>query len=335
MPPEAPAPGASPGEPDSIGPYRVLALIGRAGQTAVYRCAATAAGGASVAVKLFPQRLAESPAAIERFRDEMAELIRVSRSPGLVRYLETGRQGDRLYLVMEWVEGKSLDRELRERRLALPEVFVVMKGLCRALATVHGQGRVHGGITPRNLLLSSDLKAIKLAGLGLVPFETASQASLTGTLSTGEIRLGAMYYLAPETFEGDGKDVDARADLYSAGALFHEMLTGRAPGARFSLPSQLDAELPPELDPIALRCLARRKEERYASAAELLADIERVEESLRLRLLSEIKGLTLQGPARRKAPEEGEARKRSPLLLIGLGSLLLIALGIAGYLMMK
>src|SRR6185369_158054 len=116
--------------------------------------------------------------------------------------------------------------------------------------TIHGLRRVHGGITPRNVLLSSDLKAIKLGGLGLVPFETASQASLTGTLSTGEIRLGAMYYLAPETFEGDGKEVDARADLYSAGALFHEMLTGRAPGARFSLPSQLDAELPPDLDPI-------------------------------------------------------------------------------------
>src|SRR5258708_23170115 len=83
--------------------------------------------------------------------------------------------------------------------------------------------------------------------------------------------------------------VDARADLYSAGAIFHEMLTGYSPGPKFGLPSQLNPAVPSEVDVVALRCLGRKPEERYASAQDLLAALERLEETLNLRVLTEIR----------------------------------------------
>lgn len=329
--------------PESIGPYRIEALIGRAGQTVVYRCLQPGTSR-PVAVKLFPRRLSEDTALGERFRGEVAALKDFTRHPGLVQILDSGQEGDRPYLAMEWVEGTSLDRLTRSRRLTLPEVFSVMKGICRTLAYAHGQdqpgahgalpqGRIHGGLTPRNVLVSPDLKTIKISDLGLAPFESAAPESLTSTLSTGEIRLGALYYLAPEILEGE-KDADGRADLYSAGAIFHELLTGRRPGGKFDLPSQIDAELPQEVDPLPLKALARRPQERYGSASELLREIQRVEEELHLRLLSKLKG-PHPSPSQRPEAEGAVEARRSPLPLLALVSLVLVALGVLGYLMMR
>jgi serine/threonine-protein kinase len=331
MPPEP--------NPESIGPYRVEALIGRAGQTAVYRCLLPGTSR-PVAVKLFPRRLSEDTALGERFRAAVASLKALTRHPGLVQILDSGQEGDRPYLAMEWVEGTSLDRLTKARRLTLTESLSVMKGICRTLAHAHGQdnggrteGRIHGGLTPRNVLVSPDLKTIKISDLGLAPFESATPESLTSTLGTGEIRLGALYYLAPEVIEG-ASEVDGRADLYSAGAIFHELLTGRRPGATFDLPSVIDAELPQEVDPLPLKALARRPQERYGSATELLREIERVEEELHLRLLSKIKGPHSPGQQRSETGAGAQAR-RSPLPVLALVSLVLVALGVLGYFMMR
>src|SRR4051794_19995305 len=111
--------------PESIGPYRVQELLGRAGQSAVYR--ATDPRGHAVAVKLFPPGLSRDPAAAERFHRELRAAAPVTRHPNLVQVLETGQEGDRLYLAMELVQGTSLDRVLKQRRLALPEAFAVMR----------------------------------------------------------------------------------------------------------------------------------------------------------------------------------------------------------------
>ncbi len=119
--------------------------------------------------------------------------------------------------------------------------------------------------------------------------------------------------------------MDARADLYSAGVIFHEMLTGRAPGPKFGLPSQVDPGLSPEIDVVVLRCLARRPDERYANAGDLLAALERLEETLRLRTLTEIReaGRILGGG-------KAETGKRPVLLYAGL-ALLVLALAVAGF----
>jgi serine/threonine protein kinase len=310
---------------ESIGPYRVRELLGKAGQSAVY--SAVAPEGRQVAIKLFPARLSESPAAVERFHRELRAIAPVSRHPNLVHILDTGQEGDRLYLVMDLVAGTSLDRRLKQGRPSLSEAFTVMRGICRGLAQGHQHGLLHRSLTPRNVLVSPDFATVKVSDLGATGFETMAQ-SLTATLGTGEIRLGALYYLAPETVDGSGS-VDARADLYSAGVIFHEMLTGRAPGPRFALPSQLDPALSPEIDVVVLRCLARRPDERYAGAGDLLAALERLEETLRLRTLTEIRGISQAG-SRLLGGEPGTG-KRPILLYVGLALLALAALAGVGF----
>ncbi|HET9210981.1 MAG TPA: serine/threonine-protein kinase [Thermoanaerobaculia bacterium] len=312
--------------PETIGPFRVRELLGKAGQSAVYT--AEAPGGRMVAIKLFPAALSGNPAAVERFHREMRDLATVTRHPNLVQILDTGQEGDRLYVVMERVEGTSLDRVLKARRPSLSEAFTAMRGICRGLVQGHQRGLVHRSLTPRNVLVSPDFATVKVSDLGATGFETAVQ-SLTATLSTGEIRLGALYYLAPEIVEGSAP-VDPRADLYSAGVIFHEMLTGRAPGPKFGLPSQLVPGLSPEVDVVVLRCLARKPDERYASATDLLAALERLEEMLRLRTLTEIReaGRLLGGG-------KAETGKRPVLLYVGIALVVLAALAMVGFLLAR
>jgi serine/threonine-protein kinase len=316
--------------PETIGPYRVRELLGKAGQSAVYT--AMAPEGREVAIKLFPRRLAEDPAAVERFHRELRAIAPLSRHPHLVQILDTGQEGDRLYLVMEKVEGTSLDRLLKTRRLSLSEAFTVMRGIGRGLSAGHQHGLLHRSLTPRNVLVSPDFATVKLSDLGITGFETAAP-SLTATLGTGEIRLGAIYYLAPEMLEGTGP-ADPRADLYSAGVIFHEMLTGRTPGPKFALPSQIDPALSPAIDVVALRCLARRPDERYPSAVDLLAALERLEETLGLRTLTEIRGISQAG-SRLLGGGNAEAGKQPVLLYVGLALLVLALLAGVGFLLMR
>ncbi len=316
---------------ETIGPYRVQELLGKAGQSAVYT--ALAPEGREVAIKLFPRRLADDPAAVERFHRELRAILPVSRHPNLVQLLDTGQEGDRLYLVMEKVEGTSLDRLLKSRRLSLSEAFTVMRGICRGLAQGHQHGLLHRSLTPRNVLVSPDFATVKLSDLGITGFETAAP-SLTATLGTGEIRLGALYYLAPEILEGSGA-ADARTDLYSAGVIFHEMVTGRTPGPKFALPSQVDPALSPQIDVVALRCLARRPDERYASAVDLLAALERLEEILGLRTLTEIRGLSQAGSRLLGGGRSGDEGKRPLLLYAGLALLALALLAGLGFWLMR
>ena len=315
--------------PETIGPYRVRELLGRAGGSAVF--AAADPRGRPAAVKLFPAPLGDDPATVERFHRELAAVVAVSRHPNLVHLLETGEQGGRPYLAMELVDGTSLDRVLKQRRVSLPEAFAVMRGVGRGLAHAHQHGLVHRSLTPRNVLVSPDFAVVKVADLGATGYETVAP-SLTATLSTGEIRLGALYYLAPEALDGRSP-LDARADLYSAGVIFHEMLTGRSPGPKFGLPSQLNPELPQEVDAVILKCLARRPDERYASAAELLAAVERLEEVLRLRVLTDFRGISHAGSRLLGGTKTGTGGKRT-FLFLGL-AVLLIVLAAVGYFVLR
>ncbi|HEV8579004.1 MAG TPA: serine/threonine-protein kinase [Thermoanaerobaculia bacterium] len=315
--------------PETIGPYRVRELLGKAGQSAVFTVSNPQ--GRPAAVKLFSSKLGEDPVALERFHREIAAIIPTSRHPNLVHLLESGEDGGRPYLAMELVEGPSLDRVLKQRRVSLPEAFTVMRGICRGLAHAHQHDLVHRALTPRNVLVTPDFSVVKVADLGVTGFESIAP-SLTATLSTGEIRLGALYYLAPETLDGRSS-VDARADLYSAGVIFHEMLTGRTPGPKFGLPSQFNPELPSEVDAVVLKCLARRPDERYMTAAELLAAVERLEESLRLRVLTEIRGISQAG-SRLLGGTGSETGGKKTWLYVGI-AVVVIVLAVAGYLALR
>jgi serine/threonine-protein kinase len=165
-------------------------------------------------------------------------------------------------------------------------------------------------------------------------------AGATGTIATGEINLGVLGYIAPE--QAEGKAPDVRSDVYSAGAIFHEMLTGRAPGAKFGLPSQLNTELPSDVDVLVLKCLARSSAERYGTVVHLLGDVERLEETLRLRLLGELQGISRstsrllgksgEGSA---AAAEGGGKKGSPMVWVGVGVTVLVAVLIVWFFMLR
>ena len=303
--------------PSQIGPYRVTEMIGRGGSSPVYK-AVDPKSGRPVVVRLLSPHLIENPGAAARFeRDTRALMSRPH--PSLLQILDTGVEGTRPYLVTELVEGVGLDNVLKERRLSVTEILTVMKGICRGLAHAHQLGVLHHHLSPHAILVSPDLSIVKLTEFG---FTRVESLGLTGTLNTGAITLGAFQYLAPEQVDSDAT-ADHRADLYSLGAVFQEMLTGRPPTGKFSLPSQSNSELLPETDTIVLKCLARNPSERYGTALELLGALGKLEESLNLRLLSEIRGVTQKATGSNKG------------LLIGGLVALLIVLAVVGWLIAR
>jgi hypothetical protein len=131
-----------------------------------------------------------------------------------------------------------------------------------------------------------------------------------------------MHYLAPEQIGRRGTPPDPRSDLYAAGVIFLELLTGRPPVGKFALPSHVNAELPPLTDIVVLKCLEHDPSKRYPSATALLADLDRLEEAMRVRLLSHLRGISrLLGPP-------GSTRRT---VLLAALALLLVALALAGF----
>jgi len=285
-----------PETPSQIGPYRVTELLGRDGGATLFR-AAEPARGRPVVVQLLSPRIAEEPALLARFQRDAGALAKAGH-PNVLQVLASGEDGGRPYLVTETFSGAPLDEVLRARRLNVAEAITVMRGIGRGLAHAHGRGVLHGHVWPHAVLVSPNLAEVKLTNFG---FARAEALAMTGTLSTGSLNLGAFRYLAPEQTETrpGASPPDHRADLYSAGVVFYEMLTGRAPGERLALPSQLNSELPPETDVLVLKCLARKPTERYATAIDLLADLAKMEEASRLRLISELRGIAQAGSRRR------------------------------------
>lgn len=303
--------------PSRIGPYRVTELLGRGGSSPVFK-AIDPRSGRPVVVRLLSSHLLENKAASERFERGTRALMSAPH-PSVLQILDTGVEGTRPYLVTELVQGVGLDNVLKERRLSVTEILTVMKGICRSLAHAHQLGVLHHHISPHAILVSPDFSMVKLTEFSFTRIESLG---LTGTISTGAITLGAFHYLAPEQVDSHAT-ADHRADIYAVGAVFQEMLTGRPPAGKFSLPSQSNSELLPETDTIVLKCLARNPSGRYSTALELLGDLGKLEEALNLRLLSEIRGVTQKAAGSNKG------------LLIGGLVALLIVLAVVGYLIAR
>jgi|SRR5579864_647765 serine/threonine-protein kinase len=302
--------------PETIGPYRILEPLREGGVSSVYKAVGPA--GTPVALKVFSTH-ALTGDLVTRFHREIGAVIPLSH-PNVLQVLETGQDGDRLYLVTELFAGLSLERLLKQRRLTIQQSIAVLRAICRGLAFAHARGCVHGHLSPRHVLVSPDVAAVKIADFG--PSEIDVVSELDSTLRTGAYALGSMVYLAPEQVDRRGAPPDPRSDLYAAGVIFVELLTGRPPTGKHALPSHVNAELPPATDVLVLKCLDRDPARRYPSATALLADLDRLEEAMRVRLLSHLRGISrLLGPP---------GTLRRTLLLAG-GALLLVALALAGY----
>jgi serine/threonine protein kinase len=221
-----------------------------------------------VALKLLPQEVSTDRNFAERFAREARALARLSH-PGIVMVHDSGKVGGHYYFIMEYVDGLNL-RELlgrSEGRVESEQALRIVGSVCDALEYAHDEGVVHRDIKPENILL--DMKGrVKIADFGLAKLlggEGGSSTSLT--LASPHRMLGTPHYMAPEQTERP-LEVDHRADIYSLGVVFYEMLTGELPLGRFPLPSER-GHGDPKLDGIVVRALEKDPGRRFQRASDI------------------------------------------------------------------
>src|SRR5262247_1654655 len=215
-----------------LGPYEVLSTLGAGGMGEVYKARDTRLER-TVAVKVLPERMSSSPDVRQRFEREAKTISQFSH-PHICALYDVGREGDTEYLVMEYLEGETLADRLGKSAITLEQTLRFGQEIADALEKAHRQGIVHRDLKPGNVMLTRS--GVKLLDFGLakgiaakpppsgvtsLPTELATERSLTqeGTI------LGTFQYMSPEQLEG--KEADARSDIFAFGAVLYEMTTGR------------------------------------------------------------------------------------------------------------
>jgi serine/threonine protein kinase len=270
--------GTTTGTPNSIPPrpeelarqfpqLEILELLGQGGMGIVYK-ARQPRLDRFVALKILPAEAGRDPAFAERFAREARALAKLSH-PNIVTVYDFGESEGRFYLLMEFVDGVNLRHLLRERRLKPEEALKIVPQICEALQYAHEQGVVHRDIKPENILLDKR-GHIKIADFGLA--KLLGQKSADSALTGSQQIMGTLHYMAPEQMEKP-LTVDHRADIYSLGVVFYEMLTGELPLGRFAPPSQ-KVQLDVRLDEVVLRALEKEPERRYQHASDVKAEVE-------------------------------------------------------------
>jgi serine/threonine protein kinase len=243
--------------------FDLRAFIGQGGMGAVYR-AVQPELDRTVAIKVLASETGRDPEFMERFRREAATLARLDH-PNIVKLFDYGEREGFAYFVMEFVDGVDLSRRMATGPLAPDEAFDITTQLCDALQHTHERGVVHRDIKPENILIAHDGR-VKVADFGVARLVLPDEADerLTRTRAT----LGTPRYMAPEQM-APGHDVDRRADIYSAGVVLYEMLTGAIPAGHFDPPSTKVPRLNPGIDEVVLRALNAEPARRFATATEL------------------------------------------------------------------
>jgi serine/threonine protein kinase len=269
----SPAPAFVPPAPKELARHfphlEILELLGQGGMGAVYKARQTKLDRL-VAVKVLPPEVARDPAFAERFTREARSLAHLNH-PNIVTVYDFGEADGLFYFSMEYVDGQNVRQLLLADALTPARALQIVPQVCDALGYAHDEGIVHRDIKPENILLDRKGR-VKIADFGLAKLVGLTPAYLTLT-GAAEV-MGTLYYMAPEQTRRSHL-VDHRADLYSLGVVFYEMLTGELPLGRFAPPSH-KAPVDARLDPIVLRALAREPENRYQDAGELKRDVETV-----------------------------------------------------------
>jgi beta-lactam-binding protein with PASTA domain len=268
------------------GRYRVDRLLARGGMSSVYQ-GVDLRLDRPVAIKVMESRFAGDRSFIDRFVLEARAAAKLHH-PNVVAVHDQGVDGDHVFLVMELVSGGTLRDLLREHRVLPPEVaLAVLEPVLSALAAAHQAGLVHRDVKPENVLIGPS-GAIKVADFGLV------RAMATASTTSAKLILGTVAYLSPEQVATGSSD--ARSDVYSAGVMLYEMLTGVPPyqaDTPLSVayrhvnddvppPSDLQPELPPALDDLVLRATRRDPEQRPVDAMAFLTEVGRIRAGLGL-----------------------------------------------------
>lgn len=250
----------------------ILEPLGHGGMGAVYKARQTKLDRL-VALKIIRPESADDAAFAERFTREARTLARLSHG-GIVGVHDFGESGDDVplyYFVMEYVDGVNLRQLLEDGQLAPEQALAIVPQICEALQYAHEAGVVHRDVKPENILLDSTGR-VKIADFGLARLVEHSAENFTLT-DTHQI-MGTPRYMAPEQMEGSHA-VDHRADIYSLGVVFYEMLTGQVPAGHFDPPSR-KVEIDVRLDEVVLRSLAREPDRRYQQASKMKSDVDDV-----------------------------------------------------------
>ena len=259
------------GELDELIPsIKITELIGRGGMGAVYRGHQTSLDR-PVAVKVLPREAQESDQLGERFQREAQTLAKLHH-PNIVSVFDFGEADGMFYFVMEFVDGVTLRETIKAGKVTPEEALELVPTICDALQFAHSQGVVHRDIKPENILLTRDGQ-VKIADFGLAKIirsdeEAAADMELTGTQQI----MGTAKYMAPEQMSTT-KNVDHRADIYSLGVVFYELLTGELPMGWFQPPSKKVA-VDVRLDEVVLRTLESEPQRRYQQVSEIKTAIE-------------------------------------------------------------
>jgi len=265
----APA-GPSAAELRALFPELVIEeLLGRGGMGTVWRVRQTALDRPA-ALKLLPGSAATDPSWPERFAREARALARLSH-PGIVGVHDSGERGGLYWLLMEYVDGTSLRSVIAARECGPRQALSFVTQICDALQYAHEEGVVHRDIKPENILVDRKGRA-KIADFGLAKLLAGEgrDMTLTGTQQT----MGTPHYMAPEQWEKP-HSVDHRADIYSLGVVFYELLTGELPLGRFAPPSR-KIEVDVRLDEVVLKTLSKEPELRYQQASHIKTAVEGV-----------------------------------------------------------
>jgi urea transport system substrate-binding protein len=270
-----------------MGRYEIRGLLGTGGMGVVYR-GFDALIEREVAIKVLPEELSHNAVTLQRFLDEAKSAGKLAH-PNTVPIYEVGQEGKLYFLVMEYVSGGNVAEQMdRVGALSVLDATRVVADACRGLVAAHSVGLVHRDIKPANLLYSQD-GTVKVADFGLAKQTLDSSRHVT---QAGKI-VGTPYFMSPEQCEA--RPIDHRSDIYSLGASYYCLLTGVNPydsagsivqvmfahcNGEILDPRQVNPRIPAACSHIVARAMAKRPEDRYQRAADMLADLEAVASTL-------------------------------------------------------
>ncbi len=259
--------------------YEILERIGSGGMAVVYKAKCHWLNRC-VAVKILKEELAQDEEFRHRFHEESQAVAMLSH-PNIVSVYDVSRQPELDFIVMELIEGITLKQYMQKKGGKLPwkESLHFITQIMKALSHAHGRGIIHRDIKPHNIMVLRD-GSVKVADFGIARLMSAAQNTMT------QEALGSVHYISPE--QARGSRVDARSDIYSAGVVLYEMLTGRLPYEGESpvavaiqhinsiplSPRELDSSIPEALEEITMKAMASNIDKRYASADDMLVDLE-------------------------------------------------------------
>jgi WD40 repeat protein len=306
--------------------YQILGELGRGGMGVVYR-AKHITLGRIVALKMILSGAYAGENELARFRTEAEALARIAH-PNIVQVFEIGEFEGRPYFSLEWCAGGALDRKLKSDWLTPRQTAELVQRLALAMQAAHEARVIHRDLKPANILLAAD-GTPKITDFGL-----AKKLDEKGQTATNAV-MGTPSYMAPEQAEGKSESIGPSADIYSLGAILYELLASRPPFKAATPvdtlnqvvadepipPRRLDPKLPRDLETICLKCLQKDPRKRYASAADLAADLHRFQDGMPI-LARPISSLE----------RAGKWVRRRPAIAALLAALAVVALSGAGLL---